>query len=59
MQLTHWMEPAPPAPRPHVRALAISPEPSADDCKKYKRRLCTFYEEVCFSPKDLQTGIST
>ena len=46
VQLTHWVDPAPAPPGQHVRALAVSPEPTDEDCKRYKRRLCTFYEEV-------------
>ena len=46
MELTHWPEHPPPGPDPHVRALAVNPQPTADDAKKYKRRLCTFWEEV-------------
>ena len=29
-----------------MRALAVSVEPTEDDCRRYKRRLCTFFEEV-------------
>ena len=44
--LPHWSDPPPPGAGPHVRALAVNPDPTADDAKKYKRRLCTFWEEV-------------
>ncbi len=57
--LTHWNDHPPPGPGPHVRALAVKPHPTADDAKKYKRRICTFWEEVSRVPNSRFVHCST